>query len=165
MKKERTGSTPRAARQVIGAGAGRWRANVEDGERTRAARRLRQVVDRYWGVYAPLPGAVHEETAGYAAARLPLWQRAQGLPAATVAMQHWRKHRHRLPEFANAVQYVEAANTFLRRPPAGTLTKTRANGDRLYYDPARNLLGVASWQGLPRTLFRPNGGMGYWSGL
>ncbi|WP_150132159.1 hypothetical protein [Dokdonella koreensis] len=139
--------------------------DVEDGERTQAVRRLRQVVDRYWGVYAPMPDAVHEETAGYAATRLPLWQQAQGLPATAVAMQHWRKHRHRLPEFANAVQYVEAANTFLRRPPAGTLTKTRANGDRLYYDPARNLLGVASWQGLPRTLFRPYSGMGYWSGL
>jgi len=165
MRKERTGSTSRSARQVSEAGAGRRRADVEDGERTQAARRLRQVVDRYWGVYAPVPGAVHEETAGYAAARLPLWQRAQGLPATTVAMQHWRKHRHRLPEFANAVQYVEAANAFLRRPPAGTLTKTRGNGDRLYYDPARNLLGVASWQGLPRTLFRPYLGVVYWSGL
>lgn len=165
MRKERTGSTPRRARQVSKASAGQRRMDVEDVEWAQAARRLQQVVDRYWGVYAPVPGAVHEETAGYAAARLPLWQRAQGLPATTVAMRHWRKHRHRLPEFANVVQYVEAANAFLRRPPAGTLTKTRANGDRLYYDPARNLLGVASWQGLPRTLFRPLGGMGYWKGL
>lgn len=80
-------------------------------------------------------------------------------------MHHWRKHGAALPEFVNAVQYVRAVNAFLRRPPRGTLVKVRPNGDRLHYHPARNLLGVLSGQGLPRTLFRPRSGIDYWHGL
>ena len=38
----------------------------------------------------------------------------------------------------------------------------RVNGDILKYNPGTNTFGVMDVNGVPRTLFRPNGGMEYW---
>lgn len=58
--------------------------------------------------------------------------------------------------------YVDAAHAFIRNPPEGTLTATRRNGDRLMYDPRGNVFAVASREGAPRTMFKPEEGMAYW---
>jgi pyocin large subunit-like protein len=58
--------------------------------------------------------------------------------------------------------FVEKAHGFVSHPPKGTLTMTRANGDRLLYDPKGNVFAVASKAGAPRTMFKPDEGMAYW---
>src|SRR5207302_9568284 len=59
-------------------------------------------------------------------------------------------------------QYVQKAHAFVGHPPKGTLTLTRKNGDILYYDPKGNVFAVASKEGAPRTMFKPDDGMAYW---
>ncbi|WP_394761117.1 hypothetical protein [Phenylobacterium sp.] len=59
-------------------------------------------------------------------------------------------------------QYVKKAHAFVGHPPKGTLTLTRKNGDILYYDPKGNIFAVASKEGAPRTMFKPDDGMTYW---
>jgi len=59
-------------------------------------------------------------------------------------------------------QYVDKAHAFVGHPPKGTLTLTRKNGDTLFYDPKGNVFAVASKDGAPRTMFKPDDGMAYW---
>ena len=59
-------------------------------------------------------------------------------------------------------QYVSRAHAFVGHPPKGTLTLTRKNGDTLFYDPKGNVFAVASKDGAPRTMFKPDDGMAYW---
>ena len=72
-----------------------------------------------------------------------------------------KKHAAEFPEFVNAKQYVEGAKNFLHNSRAGTLMKTRANGDILKYHPGTNTFGVMNATGVPRTIFRPTDGMKY----
>lgn len=58
--------------------------------------------------------------------------------------------------------YVARAVAFTSSPPEGTLTLTRANGDRLFYDPRENVFAVADRRGSVRTLFKPEERMAYW---
>lgn len=59
-------------------------------------------------------------------------------------------------------EFVEKAHGFVSKPPKGTLTMTRNNGDKLFYDPKGNVFAVASRAGAPRTMFKPDEGMAYW---
>jgi pyocin large subunit-like protein len=58
--------------------------------------------------------------------------------------------------------FVKKAHAFVDHPPKGTQTLTRANGDRLFYDPRGNVFAVASKDGAPRTMFKPDDGAAYW---
>lgn len=58
--------------------------------------------------------------------------------------------------------YVAKAHAFIAKPPKGTQTLTRANGDTLIYDPAGNVFAVATREGAPRTMFKPDEGAAYW---
>lgn len=58
--------------------------------------------------------------------------------------------------------FVRKAHAFTARPPKGSLFLTRENGDRLIYDPAGNVFAIASADGAPRTMFKPDTGMAYW---
>jgi pyocin large subunit-like protein len=58
--------------------------------------------------------------------------------------------------------FVGKAHAFVDHPPKGTLTMTRKNGDTLFYDPKGNIFAVASKEGAPRTMFKPDDGMAYW---
>lgn len=58
--------------------------------------------------------------------------------------------------------YVARAVAFTSSPPEGTLTLTRANGDRLFYDPRENVFAVADRRGSVRTMFKPEERMAYW---
>ena len=62
----------------------------------------------------------------------------------------------------NIDAFVEKAHDFVQRPPKGTLSLTRANGDKLLYDPKGNVFAVMSKAGAPRTMFKPDEGMAYW---
>ena len=58
--------------------------------------------------------------------------------------------------------FVRTAHAVVNEPPEGALTLTRANGDRLVYDPAANIFAVATRDGAPRTMFKPDDGLAYW---
>ena len=96
-------------------------------------------------------------------ANTPIWSSTKAKTPAQNAFSHWKSHGPEFPEFQNAKQYMEGAKSFFNDPPAGTLTKTRANGDKLFYDPATNTFGVQAANGAPRTLFRPTAGINYWN--
>ena len=59
-------------------------------------------------------------------------------------------------------EFVRKAHAFVERPPKGTLTLTRAHGDRLLYDPKANVFAVVTPAGAPRTMFKPDDGLAYW---
>ena len=59
-------------------------------------------------------------------------------------------------------QFVKKAHAFVGAPPRGTLTLARANGDTLFYDPKGNVFAIATKDGAPRTMFKPDEGMAYW---
>ncbi|MBU1375258.1 MAG: hypothetical protein KKE02_20450 [Alphaproteobacteria bacterium] len=62
----------------------------------------------------------------------------------------------------NVDEFVQKAHGFVSNPPKGTLTMSRNNGDKLFYDPKGNVFAVASRAGAPRTMFKPDEGMAYW---
>lgn len=110
------------------------------------------------------PGAPAEATqaAPATADNLPLWSSAGGSAAAN-ANSHWQKHGSEFPEYHSAQEYIDGAHKFVSNPPAGTLRKSRGNGDRLFFDPKTGTFAVQAADGAPRTMFRPNNGMDYWS--
>jgi hypothetical protein len=59
--------------------------------------------------------------------------------------------------------FLTKVHRFGDHPPAGTLKMNRPNGDRLLYDPKANLFAVFTREGAPRTVFKPNDGMAYWT--
>ncbi|MBA3999527.1 MAG: S-type pyocin family protein [Brevundimonas sp.] len=63
---------------------------------------------------------------------------------------------------ASADDYVDKAHAFIIAPPAGTETVRRGNGDTLYYHAATNTFLVATSDGTPRTMFKPDDGPAYW---
>jgi hypothetical protein len=93
----------------------------------------------------------------------PIWSSTKNKSAVENAFGHWKKHKSEFPELQNSKQYVEKSKDFLTNPPKGTLTKTNSRGDTLRYDPNSNTFGVLSKDGVPRTMFRPKDGMGYWN--
>lgn len=103
------------------------------------------------------------KTLGSTAAKGGLWSSTKNKSAVENALGHWNKHKNEFPELNNAKQYAEGAKNFLTNPPKGTLTKTNSRGDTLRYDPNTNTFGVLSKDGAPRTMFRPENGMDYWS--
>ena len=59
-------------------------------------------------------------------------------------------------------EFVKKAHAFVGHPPKGTETLTRKNGDTLYYNAKANIFAVASKDGAPRTMFKPDDGAAYW---
>lgn len=92
-----------------------------------------------------------------------IWTETKKEDSVSNAYGHWDKHKAEFPEFQNSKQYVDAKHDFVRNPPEGTLTKTRPNGETLYYDPKTNTFASKDANGVPRTMFRPQKGMEYWN--
>ena len=90
-----------------------------------------------------------------------LWSSNRKYSAAENADYHFKRDGR---DFGarNAADYARMAHAFIDHPPHGTLTLRRANGDRLFYDPAGNTFVVADRKGAPRTMFKPRDGMAYW---
>ena len=50
----------------------------------------------------------------------------------------------------------------MNNPPKGTLTKTRPNGDQMFYHKESNTFAVRTKTNTPRTMFKPKAGIKYW---
>jgi len=93
--------------------------------------------------------------------RVGVWSETKALSRVQNAFKHWMDHRSEFPNLQNSKQYVEAAWEFVTNPPAGVVSKIRANGDVLLYDAASNTFGVKNAQGIPKTMFKPTDGAAY----
>ena len=108
----------------------------------------------------PVAGELSQDDIAYIS---KIWSDKKNTTSVENAYGHWTKHGAEFPEYKNAKQYVEAAHTFVSAPPKGTLSKTRPNGDTLYYNPSSNTFGIKMSDGSPRTMFKPDAGMDYWN--
>jgi hypothetical protein len=88
-------------------------------------------------------------------ARGGMWTATKSKTAAQNALRHFKDHG---ADFGarSAVEYVNQAKQFLGSPPPGTLTRVRANGDVVRYNPDTNTFGVMDASGAPRTFFKPD---------
>lgn len=77
--------------------------------------------------------------------------------------RHWEKHRAEFPEYHSAEEYGEAVAAFVDNPPEGTLRKTTAEGDQMFYHPPSNRFAVATADGVIKTCFKPDQGIRYWN--
>jgi pyocin large subunit-like protein len=100
------------------------------------------------------PQPVHDDGA-------PLWSATSRNSAAENAREKFEKNGRDFG--ADTVdEYVDMAHAFIAKPPSGTQKLTRNNGDRLMYDPKGNVFLVATRDGAPRTMFKPEDGAAYW---
>jgi pyocin large subunit-like protein len=91
----------------------------------------------------------------------PIWSANKRHTAQENADFHFKRDGDALG--AHSVDdFVAKTYAFLQTPPKGAQVLTRANGDRLVYDPKANLFAVADKDGVPRTLFKPRDGAAYW---
>ena len=58
--------------------------------------------------------------------------------------------------------YIKTAQSFVGNPPAGAQTLKRENRDVLIYDAKANIFAVATKDGVPRAMFKPDQGAAYW---
>lgn len=75
---------------------------------------------------------------------------------------HYTKHGQ---EFGNITkdQYLNQANNLFGTSGKNILTKTRANGDVVFYNTTTNEFGVKSSDGFIRTYFKPTDGIDYFN--
>ena len=76
--------------------------------------------------------------------------------------RQWEKSGRGFPECSSLAQYEQKSLAFFGNPPAGTLFKTRTNGDRIYYHQASNTFGVTTKSGSVKCFFRPREGAAIW---
>lgn len=91
----------------------------------------------------------------------PMWANSKKYSAEESAAYHFKRDG---ASFGAATEddYVAKVHAFVAHPPKDVLTLTRDNGDRLLYDPARNIFAVVTKDGAPRTMFKPDQGQAYW---
>jgi hypothetical protein len=91
----------------------------------------------------------------------PMWSSNRRFTAEQNAQRAFERNGE-----AFGVRSVEAfarkARAFVENPPVGSKSLTRENGDRLIYDPTSNVFAVATRDGTPRTMFKPDDGPAYW---
>lgn len=86
----------------------------------------------------------------------PIWTSTKQRSSVGNAYWHWKDHQGDFLGIKNSKQYVEATHNFIRNPPPGTLTKTRVNGDVIFYHPASNIFAITNKLGVPRTMYKPS---------
>ena len=101
-----------------------------------------------------LPVATHEDGS-------PVWAANRRLTAEEAAERQFERNGKDFG-VTTVAQYVDKTHDFVGSPPKGTLRHTRSNGDKLFYDPNGNVFAVATKDGAPRTMFKPEDGMSYW---
>jgi hypothetical protein len=92
----------------------------------------------------------------------PMWSENRSHSAKENAEYHFQRAGSDL-QAKTLDDFLTKVHRFGDHPPAGTLKLTRPNGDRLLYDPKANLFAVFTREGAPRTVFKPNDGMAYWT--
>ena len=82
-------------------------------------------------------------------------------------MEHYNKHVVERGEFGyiSPQKYLERAQNLVSSKPGGDiLSKTRTNGDRLFYNKATNEFGVIDKNNNLKTFFKPIDGLNYYNG-
>jgi pyocin large subunit-like protein len=92
----------------------------------------------------------------------PMWSSSRRFTADQNAERNFRRNGAAFGA-ATLDAYVARAHAFIARPPKGSQILTRTNGDTLIYDPASNVFAVATREGAPRTMFKPDDGPAYWA--
>jgi len=92
----------------------------------------------------------------------PIWSSNAKHSAAENAEYHFDRDGQAFGA-KSAEDFSRKAYAFIEHPPKGAQTLTRSNGDTLIYDPASNVFAVATREGQPRTMFKPNDGAAYWA--
>ena len=77
-------------------------------------------------------------------------------------MGHWQKHKKEFSEINNVIEYLGMARNVVK---TAQMSKTRANGEKLFYDPKTNTFVATLPDGTPKTMFRPKNGMEYFNKL
>ncbi|WP_242850149.1 hypothetical protein [Clostridium polynesiense] len=80
---------------------------------------------------------------------------------------HYQKHVVDQGEFGNNTkdQYLKGAQDLVTSKPGGDiLTKTRTNGDTIFYNKATNEFAVTDKSGSIKTYFKPTDGIDYYNG-
>lgn len=80
---------------------------------------------------------------------------------------HYQKHVVDQGEFGNITkdQYLKNAQDLVTSKPGGDiLTKTRTNGDTIFYNKATNEFSVTDKSGSIKTYFKPTNGIDYYNG-
>ena len=91
----------------------------------------------------------------------PMWSANRRFTAEQNAQRHFERDGADF-DARSVDDYVEKAHAFVSNPPRGAATLKRANGDTLIYDRAGNVFAVATRDGAPRTMFKPDEGPDYW---
>ncbi|WP_296815992.1 S-type pyocin family protein [Brevundimonas sp.] len=108
---------------------------------------------------APTPAA----GGGREAARgAPIWSSTRRYTAEQNAQRAFERNGQAFGA-ADVDAYVRQAHAFISSPPPGTETVRRRNGDTLFYHAASNTFAVATADGAPRTMFKPDDGAAYWA--
>ena len=93
----------------------------------------------------------------------PLWAANRSLSAEEAARKQFERNGETFGADTVA-EYVDQAHAFVANPPAGVQRATRSrNGDKLFYDAKSNTFLVATKDGAPRTMFKPDDGAEYWA--
>ena len=92
----------------------------------------------------------------------PVWSEARNRTAEEGAQRSFERNGEDF-NASTVDAYIQQAHAFIADPPAGTETVQRRNGDTLYYHAPSNTFAVATRDGAPRTLFRPDEGAAYWA--
>ena len=137
----------------IGGGLVKGLAKVLGAGAKSSSAALKSVLDK-------LPASLRTRLAGAGVLRgtdvattaLPRFQPGRWLP-------HFEKHAAEFG-YRTPVEYLRGARDLVGR--SGVQTFTRSNGDRLFYDAARNEFAVLKPDGVLRTYFRPQNGSAYW---
>lgn len=91
----------------------------------------------------------------------PMWSSSRKGSAAENAQRSFDRNGEAFGA-RNLDDFVWKAHAFIDHPPAGTASLKRANGDVLMYDAKSNVFAVASKDGAPRAMFKPDQGAAYW---
>ncbi|WP_179949971.1 hypothetical protein [Burkholderia sp. MSMB1835] len=95
-------------------------------------------------------------------ADLVTWTPGKPEDIALNASTRWQKHAVEFSEFQSMNDYVRGAVQFIQSPPPGTLSFMCSNDDILLCNPSTNTFASVAADGMPRTMFRPTDGIGYW---
>lgn len=91
----------------------------------------------------------------------PMWSANRRYTATENAARHFARNGEAFGA-KDVDDYVKKAHAFVSAPPRGAETLTRPNGDLLIYDARSNVFAVATAEGAPRTMFKPDDGRAYW---
>ena len=106
---------------------------------------------------ASAPGETREAERG-----APVWSSTRRYTAEENAQRAFARNGEAFGA-ADVDAYVRQAHAFISDPPAGTETARRRNGDTIFYHAASNTFAVATADGAPRTMFKPDDGAAYWA--